>query len=98
MAVTAPQPKIALLEMRRFLVRYALASSGVVTRMLSQVFIHLFAWDNNRMGISVVVADLTFVYGGSFGQKKKYQAAGENDGTNNSMMREAKNIHRIQVI
>jgi hypothetical protein len=87
--------KITILEMRRFFVGDALASSRVVTRMFSQVFIHLLAWDNNQMGVFVVVADLTSVYGGRFGQKKKYQAAGENNHTNNSMAREAKNIHTM---
>jgi hypothetical protein len=66
--------------------------------MFSQIFIHLLTRDNNRMGIVSVVANLTFIDGGSFGQKKKYQGAGEKNDTDDSMQREAKDIHRIQVI
>src|SRR4051794_29383797 len=92
----AAQPKIAILGFRGFLVRDALASSGIVTWMLNQVFIHLLAWHNDGMGISAIVADLTFVYSGRFRKKKKYHGAGKKNHTDDSEMEEAKKFHRIQ--
>jgi len=66
--------------------------------MVSEVFIHLFARDNNRMRIVSVVANLTFVDGGSLREKKKYHPASKKNGTNDSMAWKGEDIHRIQVI
>jgi hypothetical protein len=41
---------------------------------MSQVFVHVFALDGNRVGVFAVVADLAFVCRWQFGQEKKHEA------------------------
>jgi hypothetical protein len=64
------------LGLRRLLVGCALARTGIITGVISQVLVHILALDGYRVGIFAVVTDLTFVRRWSSGQEEKHQADG----------------------
>src|SRR4051812_26210493 len=74
------------LRLRGLLVGCPLAGSGIITGVMSQVFVHILALDGDRVGMFVIMTDLTFVCRWSLGQERKYQAYGEQNDTGNGAM------------